>query len=114
MRALLILFAVALVGCETPPHWEIQNTMVVPDSLRDEVAQCIQATVTGSSRGLTTVDYEDVDDTIEAAAWACERAYSHPVRCLALVSDHGYAVRVISPSEMTASEHAILDSLLAN
>ncbi len=111
-KTILFLLAVAaMCGCGDNTNYQLGTMMVVPDSLRDDVAECIQKTMSGSSRNLTTSDYEDVDDAIRVADWACTNAYSKPVRCLNIVKDNGYIIRTISPIEMTATQLRIMDSL---
>ena len=106
--------ALCLASCEGeyPKHYEVGTIGVVPDSLRDDVANCIQGTMRGASNGLTTSDYEDVDDAIQLAEWACSRAYAIDVPCLVWVyGKTSFDRETINPVAMTAAQIDTLDRL---
>lgn len=72
-----------LVGCgvkklelvKYPTYACAYNIDVISEVDKDRISKFVTETVAGATHQLTTVDYEDVDDTIEVASYQATRIF---------------------------------------
>lgn len=110
MKFIPFLFILASCTPRTECHYELSTYWAVPDSLADDLTRCVQETMRGASSGLTTSDYEDMDDAILAAHAACKTSLtlSHPTLTVFCTNEH--RGKQLDPRLLTRSER---DTLLA-
>ena len=89
--------------------WGYDET-IVPDKYKQAYSETVTNIVKAATYKLTTVDYEDVDDTITEAKKVADKLYSIEVPGLAIDTCNSF--RTKSYSELTGEEKKVLIKLI--
>jgi hypothetical protein len=112
----ILLFA-TLTSCEEEkyPKYSLTTIEYIPDSLKERYLDRVAEITSSASYHMTGGQYEDAYETIARAEVTVEDVYA--VKVIGLrkqIDDSWYNDITIKPSEFSAYEQQIFDSLLTN
>lgn len=100
-----------LAGCGDKDYYLSYGGSFIPDSNKTKYTEYVQKTIAAASYHMTTADYEDPEDLVEAARTSAKELFSveyYDLSCRGFGCD----VQYVKFDQMTTEESKIYDSLL--
>ncbi len=115
--ALITILICTLVSCseadlqsrEVYPKYSYSIEKEVPDSLKDDMARWITATVSAASLHLSAGDYEDPEDLVEETTDAAERIFTRNIEGLSILKDKDSYWKFIPYERLTEKQKEIFE-----
>lgn len=93
----------------------VRYGFIIPDSLKDKAAKLTADIVASASSHMSTSDYEDPEDLVEAAGKETHRLYSvsvkHVYLCFVPTGEKDYNPEYVRYEDLTPSQKKVFDYL---